>query len=265
MRFGASHFAAFALLAIAGGSAEGQYLHGRVTDRQSGDGVPSASVLVINSDNSIRSGAITDREGHFTLRTTPGTFRLRIERAGYATIGSTPLELARTDTVGFEIRLSLRPVEIDSLTVVAAAGAPRDPSGFFRRQTGSAGRFLGPYEVERRHPNSPADLLHDIPGFQINPRPGGNRVLVTGRNRRCEPTVYIDGLLAHRGTQTNRLLPTDNDDGVVLESLVNANAIRALEAYPIGSLAPARFRPVGPIGGGDCAVIVFWTRTGLGR
>jgi hypothetical protein len=265
MRFGAPHIAAFSLLAIASGTAEGQYLHGRVMDRQTGDGVSSASVLVVNADNSIRAGAITDRQGHFTLRTTPGSIRLRVERAGYATTGSTPLELARTDTVGFEIRLSLRPAQIDSLTVVAAAGAPRDPSGFFRRQTELPGRFLGPYEVERRHPNSPADLLYDIPGFQVNPRAGGNRVLVTGRNRRCEPTVYIDGMLAHRGTQTNRYLPADNDAGVILESLVNANAIRALEAYPTGSMAPAQFRPVGPIGGGDCAVIVFWTRTGFGR
>jgi hypothetical protein len=151
------------------------------------------------------------------------------------------------------------------LTVTAASAAPRDPSGFFRRQTDLAGGFLGPYEVERRRPISPADLLQDIPGFQVTPRMGGNRVLMTGRNRHCEPTVYVDGRLAYRGTQTDHRATRTDEDGVVLESLVNANAIRALEAYQSGATAPVRFRPVGPIGGGDCGVLVFWTRLGFGR
>ena len=33
---------------------------------------------------------------------------------------------------------------------------------------------------------------------------GGYRVLMTGRGRYCIPTVYVDGRLAHRGTQTDR-------------------------------------------------------------
>ena len=261
MRFGA---APAVLLLLSAASAEGQYLHGRVTDARTGEGVGSASVFVVNADSSIRSGAITDRDGRFAFRTSPGAFRLRVQRAGYATVASTELELARSDTLDFAVALALRPTEITAVSV-SAEGAPLDPSGFFSRRDDVSGRFLGPYEVERRRPKSPADLLFDMPGFQLNPRPGGYRVLMTGRNRRCEPTVYVDGALAHRGTQTNRRMEPDRDDGVFLESLVNANAIRAMEAYQSGATAPVRFRPVGPIGGGDCGVLVFWTRIGLGR
>lgn len=265
MRFAAAHLASAALLIVAASSAEAQYLHGRVIDRASGEPVASAAVLVVNPDESIRSGAITDRDGRFDLRTTPGTFLLRVQRVGYATTGSVPLELARSDSLNFEVKLSVRAVAIDSLTVTTVAGGPRDPSGFFKRQSEVAGRFLGPYEVERRRPVSPADLLHDIPGFQVLPRTGGYGVLMRGRNRRCIPTIYVDGLLAHRGTQTNRLVQASDDDGVLLESLVHANAIRAMEVYQSGATAPVRFRPVGPIGGGDCGVLVFWTRVGFGR
>lgn len=265
MRFGPVHVAALALLLAADSSADAQYLHGRVTDVHTGEGVASASVLVLNLDSSVRAGAITDREGNFELRTTPGTFMLRVQRVGYATTGSTPLELAGTDTLDFTVKLAIRPTQVDALTVTAA-GAPLDPTGFFaRRDDGGGGRFLGPYEVERRHPNSPADLLHDIPGFQIVPHVGGFRVLMTGRNRRCEPTVYVDGMLAHRGTQTSHLAERSDDDGVSLESLVNAGSIRAVEAYQSGVTAPVRFRPVGPIGGGDCGVLVFWTKHLLRR
>ena len=243
---------------------EAQYLHGRVVDLVTGEAISSASVLVLNLDESIRGGAVTDDEGRFSLRTTPGNFLLRVQRVGYSPTGSRELELARTDTLNFEVQLAVHPTRIDAISV-SATGASLDPSGFFARRDDDIGRFLGPYEVERRRPNSPADLLHDIPGFAVIPDVGGYRVLMTGQGRYCIPTVYVVGRLAYRGTQTDRGAERRYDEGIHLEELINANAIRALEAYQSGATAPVRFRPVGPIGGGDCGVLVFWTRLGLGR
>lgn len=264
MRSGLTLAAAVAVVLLAPARAHAQYVHGRVVDIVTGRAISAASVLIVNPDNSIRSGGITDADGRFGFGTTPGSFRLRVTRVGYAPTGSKDLGLTRRDTLSFDVRLALRPSEVEGMTVRTSA-APLDPSGFFARRDEHAGRFLGPYEVERRHPNSPADLLHDIPGYSIHPGMGGFRVVMTGRNRRCVPTVYVDGRLAHRGTQTDRLREPSDEEGVFLESLVNANAIRALEAYQSGATAPVRFRPVGPIGGGDCGVLVFWTRHGLGR
>ena len=254
-----------AAVVLSAETAHGQYVHGRVLDGATGNGVPSATVLIVNLDESIRTGAVTDRDGYFSFRTTPGDFHLRVERVGYASTGSTQLTLVRTDTVNFEVRLPLRPHLAEELTVTAVGGRQLDPSGFFARSGELAGLFLGPYEVERRRPVSPADLLVEIPGYHVLPARGGSRVLVTGRGRHCIPTVYVDGTLAHRGTQSTYLTERDVEDGIFLESLVNAHAIRALEVYQSGATAPARFRPVGPIGGGDCGVLVFWTRVGFGR
>lgn len=253
-----------ALLAVPA-AARAQYVHGRVLDAGTGHGVPSATVLIVNLDESIRTGAVTDRDGYFSFRTTPGNFRLRVERVGYAPTGSTELTLARTDTVSFDVRLPLQPREVTALTVTTTGGRLLDPSGFFERRDRTSGRFFGPYDVERRRPVSPADLLVEIPGYRVIPTRGGSRVLMVGRDRHCVPTVYVDGTLAHRGTQSTHLTERSQEDGIFLESLVNANAIRAMEAYQSGATAPARFRPVGPIGGGDCGVLVFWTRFGFGR
>lgn len=252
-----------ALILLGAASAAAQLLHGRVTDMATGEPVASASVLVLNPDLSIRTGGVTNEDGRFSLRSRPGNFILQVQRVGYATTASRELRLTRRDTLDFAVRIPLRPTRIGALTVTSR-GRSLDPSGFFQRRRHVSGRFLGPYEVERRHPNSPADLLTDIPGFQIRHGMGGYRVLMTGRSRHCVPTVYVDGRLAHRGTQTSHLQERTDDDGVFLESLVNANAIRAVEAYQSGATAPVRFRPVGPIGGGDCGVLVFWTRSGLG-
>lgn len=264
MRFASASLILAALIAAPAG-AHAQYVHGRVLDANSGNGVPSATVLILNLDESVRTGAVTDRDGYFSFRTAPGDFRLRVERIGYAPTGSTELTLTRTDTVSFEVRLPLQPREVTALTVTTTGGKLLDPSGFFARRDQMSGRFLGPYEVERRRPVSPADLLAEIPGYRVTPTHGGSRVLMVGRARHCVPTVYVDGTLAHRGTQSTYLAERGGDDGIFLESLVNANAIRAMEAYQSGATAPARFRPVGPIGGGDCGVLVFWTRLGFGR
>src|SRR5690606_7885157 len=101
MRFGAARVAPAILLFASAASAEGQYVHGRVTDAESGEGVASATVLVLNPDSSVRTGGITDRDGHFAFRTTPGAFVLRVERVGYTATGSTLLELTRSDTLDF--------------------------------------------------------------------------------------------------------------------------------------------------------------------
>ena len=264
MRF-ASASLILAAAALSAETVHGQYVHGRVLEAATGSGVSSATVLIVNPDSSIRTGAVTDRGGYFSFRTTPGDFHLRVERIGYASIGSTRLTLARTDTVDFEVRLPLRPHVAEELTVTAIGRPQLDPSGFFARRDQLSGRFMGPYEVERRRPVSPADLLAEIPGYAVLPTRGGSRVLMTGRGRHCIPTVYVDGTLAHRGTQSTYLEERQVDDGIYLESLINANAIRAVEVYQSGATVPARFRPVGPMGGGDCGVLVFWTRVGFGR
>src|SRR5690606_37796163 len=117
MRFGPGRLAPCALLIASAASADAQYIHGRVTDASTGEGVASASVVVINTDESVRTAAITDRDGHFAFRTTPGQFRLQVQRVGYAPTGSTVLELTRADTLNFAVTLPLRPTELSGFTV----------------------------------------------------------------------------------------------------------------------------------------------------
>ena len=65
--------------------------------------------------------------------------------------------------------------------------------------------------------------------------------------------------------QTPDLAPVPHDFDAPPPREHAPRSIRAVEAYQTGALAPVRFRPVGPIGGGDCGVLVFWTRVGFGR
>lgn len=240
-----------------------QVLQGTITDRVSGEPIPASMVLVLNPDSAVRAATVADGKGDFRMLPEAGPFLLRVERLGYRTVWSQPLELAASDSLGFEIRLAPQPVQLDSLAVVAERSR-FDPSGFYSRQRWGWGRFLGPEEVERRRPIFVGDLLTHIPGFSLYNDMGGTRVAMTGRGRHCRPTVYLDRHLVSRGSSTSRSgrgPPT----GVILDELVNVRRIRAVEVYQTGVEAPPGFHPVTAGGGGDCGVIALWTYVGFGR
>ena len=145
---------------------------------------------------------------------------------------------------------------------------PTDPSGFYRRRREGDGIYLGPEEIRRRRATYTSELLADIPGFEYFDPTGRRTLWVTSRGRGCAPTVYLNGGLAARGTGTrpeSRERPMEG--GVHLDAIVNAAQVAAMEVYQRGTDAPLQFRPVraGPGGGGDCAVVVVWTRSALGQ
>lgn len=253
------------MMLAAAATAPAQVIHGRITDGVTGKAVASAGVLVLNPDSTLRTLGLTDGEGRFLIHSDAGRFILRVERQGYATVWSTPLEMEPSDTLDFAIRLPPDPVQLEALAVVAKAD---DPSGFIDRRRSGMGRYMGPEEIERRPPTEVADLLAHIPGFYMFPGNGARMLLrVEGRGRHCTPTVYLDGHLVVKGTATPGGFMTKRNprEGVSLDSVVNARLIRAVEIYQSGAYAPAQFHPAAGVGGGgDCAVIVLWTYVGFG-
>ena len=45
---------------------------------------------------------------------------------------------------------------------------------------------------------------------------------------------------------------------------INPAQVAAVEIYQDATESPVRFRPVGDLGGGDCAIVVLWSSAGLG-
>lgn len=243
-------------------SAAGQVLRGTVTDRETGEPIPSTSVLVLNADSTLRTVSLTDDAGHFVIRPEAGDFLLRVERLGYASVSSEVLDLSRTDSLTFDVRLPPQPVALRGVGVVGGAEGRFDPSGFYERRDREWGYFLGPVDIEQRHPVSVGDLLTGIPGFAYNYEHGGLALRMTGRGRNCWPTVYVDGVRVVSGRILSRPGQETERDGVLLDGLVNTALVRAVEVYMSGIEAPASFLPSDP--GGTCGVIVLWTYVGFG-
>jgi hypothetical protein len=253
-----------AALLLAAAPARAQLVRGTITDGLSGRPVLGATVQVLNPDRSLRTSATTEKDGSFSMAPAPGLFVLRVERLGFATILSKPLEMSSTDTLNFEIHLPRAPIALESLDVVAK---PFDPSGFYERQIWGWGKFIGPEEVKRMHATNVADLLTTTPGFVYVPAKGGPLTRMENRGRYCAPTVYVDGLLVAKGSSTPAAFQGGRGarEGVQLDELVPASQIHAVEIYQTGADAPLRFHAAGGGGGGgDCGVVVLWTFVGFG-
>lgn len=257
--------AALLLLPLARAEAHAQVVRGRVTDGVSGEPVVGATIELFARDLTLRSTTRTDADGVFAMLPPPGRYTVRITHAGHRTVDSKELRAAAADTLNFEIHLPPLPLGLTGLDVTARRRSTRDPSGFYRRQRMEAGIFLGPGEIAQIHPTRIPDLLRGVPGFLFYPTAGGEVLWVAGHGRGCTPTVYLDGGLARRGTSTDRGDPGfDQEEGLLLDEILNPSQLAALEVYQDGTASPVRFRPVGEVGGGDCAVVVLWTKAGLG-
>lgn len=242
--------------------AQGQVVRGRITDGLSGRPVLEATVQVLNPDSSVRALALTDHNGGFVMRPPTGTFLLRVDRLGFATVWSRPLTLTATDTLNFEVRLPRSAITLESLNVVAVPSGKLDPSGFYRRQKWGWGKFIGPEAVAKIRPTQIADLLNGTVGFFSYPSPRGFLTRMENRGRFCSPTVYLDGGLAARGSATPVLGGRGRGTGTNLDEIVNASRVRAVELYEDPGEAPVELHATPE---SDCGVIALWTYVGFGN
>jgi hypothetical protein len=82
------------LLAVSARTVTSQTVQGQLTDPSTGETVEGALVLLIGEEGSEVGGYLTNQAGRFIIQAPgPGTFTLRAERIGYATIESEPFSL----------------------------------------------------------------------------------------------------------------------------------------------------------------------------
>ena len=247
--------------------AHAQLVRGTITDGLSGRPVLGATVQILNPDSSLRAATVTSAKGIFAMKPEPGRFVLRVERLGFATTLSKPLEMSASDTLNFEIRLPRSAITLESLDVVGEPSGKLDPSGFYNRKSWGWGKFIGPEVVAKIHPTQVADVVNGSLGFYSYPARGGPLTRMENRGRYCKPTVYLDQALVAHGTSTPNgfMYRRSSATGVQLDQLVSASLIRAVEIYSDPTEAPPEFHAVGDAGSTDCGVIVLWTYVGFGN
>jgi hypothetical protein len=244
----------------------------------------SSTLTVIGSDGgpvpyawvAVRGGNanITDEQGKLSLgggRNT--TLPVEVRRIGFVP-WSGKVVIADTAT---NTTIVLRRVAqaIGAITVTARQES-RDPklAGFYdrwlMRQKGAlSATFMGPEEIEFRHPARPSDLLEGVNGVRLMRTDRGS-VIARGNGGTCFMSVMLDGrqLCPAAGChsdgdanapQIGRGMAKPNqkldDIAVNLNQYVDADDIVAIEVYARGANMPISLQALDPA----CGVIAIWT------
>lgn len=189
---------------------------------------------------------MTDSLGRFTLPVPgPGTYGFRVRHPSYVPYDAENVEVGAEETVVVVVRLGRNVIPLDPLIVTARVRS--DATGFEgRRAGGGFGTFLTREEIEARAAGRTTDLLRGLPGVTVRFVRWGVGPAIEMRDGfgRCEPAIYVDGILAPQ-TQGSRV-----------DDFLTPDRIEGVEVYTSFSTAPVQYIM------GTCGVILFWTRRG---
>jgi len=238
-----------------------QAMAGVVLESGTGDPIGGVTVLLLDSDERVAVGVLTDEVGGFVM-TAPwtGRFRIRCERIGYATSTSAEIDLLPPDTVSVEMRLSVEAVELAPLTIISDRGPLVIDTrlarwGYYERMVqfglrGSAvAHFLDYDAIKKRNPGRVSDMFTTLSGVKVIPvgrrgisvrsaRPAPGSMGTRG----CGLTLYVDGVR----------LSLFRDESI--NDYVSPPHLAAIEVY-IHAPYPVQYAPQI----GDCGSIVIWT------
>ena len=233
-----------------------------VQDVESGLPVESARVLLVDLSGRGTVVAESGVDGRFVLTASRGgRFTLEVERIGYRSWVSDPLELDGGESIELVVRVGVDAIPLDPIVVVAREGLSRGRLADFERRRQDptiGGHFLGPEEIARRPVATPSQLLRAVPTVtlaQIQLTPGSmglDRSLVYLPGSRgsgtlpgsCLAELFVNGVPVRQ----------DPDGRVSVDDVLQGNPIVGVEVYSRASAAPLQYR-----GSGACGVVLYWT------
>jgi len=244
----------------------------------------STTITVVGPDSgpvpyawvAVRGGIANITDEHGKLGLGGGrhvTLSVEVRRIGFVP-WSGSVVIADTAT-NMTIMLRRLAQAIGAVTVTARKES-RDPAlaGFYdrwlMRQKGAlSATFIGPEEIEFRHPARPSDLLEGINGVRLLRTDRGS-VIARGNGGTCFMTVMLDGrtLCPPAGCnvsdnanapQIGRGMSGGNqkldDIAVNLNQYISADDIVAIEVYARGANMPISLQALDSA----CGVIAIWT------
>ncbi len=214
--------------------------------------VAHAHVRVVGVDRR----TFTSTDGRFQVAAVPiGRQALEVRMIGYAP-QIVSLNLAAGATV--QLTVTLEPLALDTVKVVADATFSPGMGGFDERRGHGNGHFFARADIEKMQARQITDILRRVPGMRIQSGSGafgGSQTAQTARNvsgagsRTCPMAYYVNGTP----------FPLTND--VPINHYFTPDEVTAIEVYTGASQTPAQFNST--LSTARCGVVVIWTRNGV--
>ncbi|HEV8409211.1 MAG TPA: carboxypeptidase-like regulatory domain-containing protein [Gemmatimonadaceae bacterium] len=202
------------------------------------------------------------------------TFTVEVRRIGYAPFHA-PIVFPDTAAV-IDISLTRVAQQLAGTTITVERLSQLALTGFYERaqmrQKGVvSGTFIGPEEMEKRHPSRISDMLVGRLGVSLREMPNG-KLVARGGSGTCFMTILLDG---HRlcpaagcntvpsGQFSSMTRPSGDpatkaaaeDIMIDLNQYIDPNDVTAIEIYSRGGNMPISLQTVD----NACGVIAFWT------
>jgi hypothetical protein len=223
------------------------------------------------ADVTVRGGEsrITDERGELSLgQGKEKTLNVRVRRIGYKEAIEA---LNLSDTVSTFL-IALTPLAQQLGTVTISEGSERvglKLQGFYdrrmQRQKGLlSATFIGPEELESRHPSQISDMLYGINGVTMRRTAGGDFIAI-GSDSHCTMAVLLDGQEVIRGggggseinsvSVVGGVAPPPGQPDTGINRWIQAADVVAIEVYARGGNMPVSLQALDP----KCGVIAIWT------
>lgn len=104
---------------LSGMTVRAQTIAGAVAEKGSGEGLAGAVILLFDEENTERGAVLTQPDGRFEIQVPePGTYRLRVERIGYASTLSAPLTVDNGQRLETNLQAPIVAIELAGIEVV---------------------------------------------------------------------------------------------------------------------------------------------------
>ena len=216
------------------------------------------------------TAGITDERGELTLGTTRNkTLTVEVRRIGYQPWFG---KITLPDTAAvLTVTLPRIVQQLAGINVTGAQVKSRlELAGFYdrwmMRQKGTlSATFIGPEELEKRHPAKTSDMLYGLNGIMIVHGPNGAKC-AKGLGGSCFMTVLVDGSVLRGGSSscpagsaTQHIGPGPGSGagaaGVDIDSYLDVSQVAAIEVYARGGNMPVSLQTTDNI----CGVLAIWT------
>jgi hypothetical protein len=235
-------------------------IQGRVVDDLTGEPVPGATVVILDTYGDRLARRITDDAGEFSAQIRHrAAVRIRAGRLGYQDVTTPVLPFDGRYYFMLEIRLHVDAVLLAPMEVVAhGERMTRSPtfSEFDRRVATGFGSYFTRTDIEAIRPVLVTDLLQRIPGLRLEGSGrAGRRTVHMARSGGvgqgggdCPVQIFVDG----------RIMSRAGGGTVAIDDLVSPEVVEGIEVYRGLSTVPPEF--LAP--NSQCGVVAIWTRRG---
>jgi hypothetical protein len=228
-----------------------QVVIGRVIDEATRAPVPEVLVAALDTAGAVQVSMLSDSTGAFQLELAAGTYALRLERLGYATLTTDTMRLRRSETVTVEVRLGARAIALEPLVVLGRSRPAIGSEAFYRRMDAhrkvGIGRFMTRAQIDASGASTVHMLLARDPAVHLLRYRFHEVVAFRVRGTTCLPALYIDGVRVANNAETD------------ISAWLHPDMLEGVEIYPDPAFVPGELRIEG------CGALALWSRSGRGN